>query len=323
MKKCYIRNSIIAGVLCTALIAPSLALGEEARPVLTRDTVITPISYELGHWSRPFLEQLLKKYDVGSVFKDKNADTAATEEDFLKLVKKVLDEKYDGKPQSMTREAVVDELTRIWADKAGLDLKNIAVAQMLIYTDTSDITAKYNHSITVAYMKNIAKGRGNGIFDPKAFVTYGELATLMDNTDKAIAKELQPSDQGIVRGRFETRGTYEINDNKVVFDFELMSHYTINKNLKFSSGQQFEIVITDQNGEEVYRFSDNKFFTMALLLKTVIPGEAIKWQDQWNMTNKKGEKLTSGSYKAKITIMVAAENDDEKIKSITFPTNTL
>jgi flagellar hook assembly protein FlgD len=81
----------------------------------------------------------------------------------------------------------------------------------------------------------------------------------------------------------------------------------------FSSGQQFEVTITDEAGTEVYRFSDGKFFTLALINKTLDPGEALKWQDEWDMTNKDGEKLTSGNYKAVIKILALSESDSEKI----------
>ena len=92
-----------------------------------------------------------------------------------------------------------------------------------------------------------------------------------------------------------------------------MSHYTYPINLMFSSGQQFEVTITDEAGTEVYRFSEGRGFTMALVYKTINPGEAFKWQDEWDMTNKDGEKLTSGNYKADIKILAKSESDSEKI----------
>jgi len=34
---------------------------------------------------------------------------------------------------------------------------------MLIYTDLSQVDEKYQQSVVIAYMKNIARGRGGGI----------------------------------------------------------------------------------------------------------------------------------------------------------------
>ena len=112
-------------------------------------------------------------------------------------------------------------------------------------------------------MKGIAKGKDARVFDPKAEVTYGELAALICNTARAIESELESDRQPIIEGKFETRGSYEIKDGKVVFDFELVNHYSEPKQLQFGSGQQYEVVITNEKGEEVYRYSDDKFFTLA------------------------------------------------------------
>ncbi len=266
-----------------------------------------------GHWSQKFLDELALEHDISSIFGGKNLNSFITVKDYQAAIKLFIDEEYDGTPDSVAREAIVYEFTRLWASKAGIDLDDIATIKMLIYVDTDKIDAKYNHAITVAYMKDIARGRGQGIFDPKTNTTYGELATLVYFTDKAISQSIDigPGVPSIVKGRLETRASHEIRDGKVVFDFELMSHYTKPLELMFSSGQQFEVTITDEAGTEVYRFSDGRAFTMALVYKTIGPGEAFKWQDEWDMTNKDGEKLTSGNYKAVIKILALSDSDEK------------
>jgi len=116
-------------------------------------------------------------------------------------------------------------------------------------------------------MKNIARGRGGGIFDPKTGVTYGELAALIYNTAQAVTKENQANVQPVAENKFETRGTYEIKDDKVVFNFELVNHYKETKELMFGSGQQFELTITDEKRQRsiqifrrqiLYTGSDNE-----------------------------------------------------------------
>ncbi|HHW00425.1 MAG TPA: hypothetical protein GXX36_12830 [Clostridiaceae bacterium] len=307
------RNAVVAGTLCAFIAVPSFVQAANIRPILAEDVKPIIIYGQYNHWSKPYIEKLLKNYNVESIFKDKDLESYIKEEEYKNIVKLVIDEEYDGSPDAMTREAVVYDLMKLWAKKTGQDLDNIAVIQMLIYSDTDKIDAKYNHAITLAYLKNIAKGNGGGIFNPKAKVTYGELAALISNTHEAIKNELSFETDSIMEGRFETKAGYEIKDGKMTFDFELISHYTETKNLLFGSGQQFEITITDEKGEEVYRYSDDKFFTMAIVTKSINPGESLKWQDTWDMTNKDGEKLTSGKYKAKIDILVIPEEDGEKI----------
>ena len=313
MIKKSLKNSIIAGALCTVLTVPLFAQAASIQPIPADAIKAAPISYKLKHWSETYIDQLSKNHDVDFVFKGKNLNAPIKLEDFQSLVKLIIDEEYVGTPDSLAREAVVYELAKIWAEKTGKDLDNIAVIKMIIYSDTGKIDAKYNHGVTVAYMKKIAQGVGSRIFNPKPDVTYGELATLISNTVIAIENELKPVEQPIAKGSFETKGTCEIKDGKAVFDFELMSHFTESRELEFGSGQQFELIITDEKGEEVYKFSDGKFFTMALITKSIIPGESLKWQDEWDMTDKEGKKLTTGKYRAKISIMVISEENDEKI----------
>ncbi len=311
MKKNILKNSIITGALCTVLIVPTFAQSVGIMPISAKTDESVSIRHEFDHWSEKYIDELSKKYDIKSLFEDKDLNDAITIEDFKSIVELTIDKEYDNTPDSITREAGVYELTRIWAKETDKNLEKIPVIKMLIYPDTNKIDSKYNHGITVAYMHDIAKGRDTGVFNPKAEVTYGELATLIYNTAKAIETELNSDDQSIVKGKLETRGSYEITDDKVIFDFRLMSHYSQTEELKFSSGQQFEIVIIDENDEEVYRYSDGKAFTEALVFKTIKPGELLKWNDEWDMTDKKGNKLTEGKYKAEIKVLVMEENNEK------------
>jgi hypothetical protein len=286
------RNSfalIVVFLLVLCLSAPVFADSQPTKPV---------------HWAQKFIDELALEHDMDQVFKNIDLNAYITIEDFQKTVRLVIDEEYEGTPDSLLRESIVYEFTRLWAEKTGTNLDEIATIKMIIYMDTAEIDSKYNHAITVAYMKDIARGRGQGIFDPKTKTTYGELATLAYFTDKAIKAETEPEAPSIIAGKLETRASCEMIDDKVVFNFELFSHYAEPKVLTFSSGQQFELAITDESGNEVYRYSDGKFFTLALVNKTINPGESLKWHDEWDMTDKDGVKLTSGDYKAVINILV-------------------
>ena len=308
MKNKFIRNAILTVAVSLMIAVPVFA--QNIMPI-DRDAEIVPISYKFNHWAEIYIEQLSANFDVEEIFKDKNLDDYITVEDFKNAVKLTIDKDYENAPKSLSRETIIYEFTKIWAEKVGKNLDNIPIIKMLIYPDTNEIDINYLNGIYVAYMYDIAKGRESGLFDPKTDVTYGELVVLINNTINAIEKELTPDIPPIVAGKYETRGNYEIKDGKVIFNFELMSHYAETTELMFGSGQQFELTITDEDGEEVYRFSDGKSFTLALLYKTLNPGESLKWQDEWNMTNKEGEKLTTGNYKAQIKVLAITEEDNE------------
>lgn len=306
MKNKLIKNTIMTVAVSTAIAV--LAFAQNIKPVLAKDINFVPINYAFNHWAETYLDKLSANYDVEEIYKDKNLNDYIFTEDFKNIVKLTIDKDYENLPESVSREAMVHELTKIWAEKTGKELDKIPIIKMLIYSDTENIDKEYLTGIYIAYMYDIAKGRGGRIFDPKTNVTYGELAVLINNTINAVEKEL--TSNSIVKGKYETKGNYEIKDGRVIFNFELMSHYAAEQELLFSSGQQFELTITDEKDEEVYRFSDGKFFTMALLYKTLNPGESLKWQDEWNMTNKDGEKLSCGNYKAVIKVLAKPAEDE-------------
>jgi len=279
--------------------------------------IISPIK---RHWAQDYVDDLASRSNIDAIFHGKSLDEPITVEDFQGLVRLVIDEAYDGAPDSTLREAVVYECARIWAEQTGNNLDEMVFIQIVFYSDMDQVDTKYVQGIYAAYTQEIARGRGNDIFAPKAQTTYGELATLISRTAQAIEKASLQAPQPIVAGRFETRGTYALKEDKVVFDFELMSHYTEPRDITFSSGQQFELTITDESGKEVYRYSDGKFFTMALIIKTINPGESLKWQDEWDMTDKDGNRLTSGNYKAVITILAYPDEGREKLDESQFTT---
>lgn len=114
-------------------------------------------------------------------------------------------------------------------------------------------------------------------------------------------------------GAFATTASYEFKNGQLVLNIEFTNNHSAAAQLQFGSGQQYEIVVTDESGNEVYRFSDGKFFTMALLFKDLQPGEALSWQETWDLTNKDGEKLRSGKYTATINVLALAESAEAKI----------
>ncbi|MBA2133969.1 Spo0E family sporulation regulatory protein-aspartic acid phosphatase [Hydrogenispora sp. UU3] len=116
------------------------------------------------------------------------------------------------------------------------------------------------------------------------------------------------------RGQLSTSAAYQITEDKVIFDFALTNHSSEVLVLPFGSGQQFELVIRDEKGEEVYRYSDGKFFTMALVYKQINPGEALRWQDQWDRRDKTGNAASPGRYRAEIEILVIPEEDGDKVE---------
>ena len=73
----------------------------------------------------------------------------------------------------------------------------------------------------------------------------------------------------------------ELLEEGAKVSFSLKNIYDVPSSLLFSSGQQFELVVTNEGGAEVVRFSEGRFFTMALIFEELRPGESLSWIHVW------------------------------------------
>lgn len=98
-----------------------------------------------------------------------------------------------------------------------------------------------------------------------------------------------------------------VEDDKVIFKMGLTNNLEEKAEVSFSSGQQYEIVVTNEKGEEVYRYSDGQFFTQAIVSKQINPGESLNWEDKWNFPK---DKEMDGEYKVKLTLLPSKYNNN-------------
>ncbi|WP_078548169.1 BsuPI-related putative proteinase inhibitor [Litchfieldia alkalitelluris] len=77
--------------------------------------------------------------------------------------------------------------------------------------------------------------------------------------------------------------------------------------LTFTSGQKYEIYVKNKAGLEVYRYSIDKSFIMALQDVEIKAGEEVSWTEVWNY-NQTGERIASGEYTATVEIVATQVN---------------
>jgi hypothetical protein len=92
-------------------------------------------------------------------------------------------------------------------------------------------------------------------------------------------------------------------NNKLLFDITLTNRGEETIELPFSSGQQFEIIVKNEEDEEVYRYSEGRMFTQALTFIELKAGENLSWSDEWD------KKLAitwipNGEYKVTAEVLV-------------------
>ncbi|UCZ52009.1 hypothetical protein LGQ02_14260 [Bacillus shivajii] len=72
-----------------------------------------------------------------------------------------------------------------------------------------------------------------------------------------------------------------VNDNVIEVNMTLENESDETKTIDFSSGQQFEVIIRDGNGEELYKYSEGMMFTQAFITESLESGETLSFQDHW------------------------------------------
>ncbi|RCW69717.1 BsuPI-related putative proteinase inhibitor [Saliterribacillus persicus] len=95
-----------------------------------------------------------------------------------------------------------------------------------------------------------------------------------------------------------------VNNGVVTFNFSLANENNEEINLLFSSGKQFDIIVTNEENETVYHYAEGKMFTEALVEKSLAKGEKLTWQEEWE----ESKNLPSGSYQVELTIIPAELN---------------
>jgi hypothetical protein len=66
--------------------------------------------------------------------------------------------------------------------------------------------------------------------------------------------------------------------------------------LPFASGQKFDFLICDADDRLVWRWSEGKFFTMALTELTIGPGESKTFDASYVFVDKEGNPMPEGLY---------------------------
>ncbi|MDQ0257996.1 hypothetical protein J2S74_005459 [Evansella vedderi] len=73
----------------------------------------------------------------------------------------------------------------------------------------------------------------------------------------------------------------DVDGEKVTVTMTLTNTSENVKRVEFSSGQQFDVFIRDNEGNTVYHYAEGKVFTQALILEEIAPGDTKTFEDVW------------------------------------------
>ncbi len=73
--------------------------------------------------------------------------------------------------------------------------------------------------------------------------------------------------------------------------------------LTFPSGQSYDFTVR-RDGNEIWRWSHERFFTQAIREQTIDPGDSLTYTEIWEQVNNDGERVSPGKYEAAGTLTV-------------------
>ncbi|MFC4322347.1 BsuPI-related putative proteinase inhibitor [Litchfieldia salsa] len=131
-------------------------------------------------------------------------------------------------------------------------------------------------------------------------------STVEDNPSEVPAEEVT-GDVDALLSNLDATIESKASAGEAVFTITVKNTSEEDINLTFTSGQKYEIYIKDTKGVEVYRYSIDKSFIMALQDLEIKAGEEVSWQEVWDY-KQTGERVPSGEYTATVEIIASQIN---------------
>ena len=117
-----------------------------------------------------------------------------------------------------------------------------------------------------------------------------------------------------VSGLFDTKLNIKQEDTKVKFIFSIQNISEEDLTFYFSSGQKFDIIITNRSNEGVYRWSQGKGFIAVMIDSELKKDETLFFEEVWDYKDNEGNRLPPGKYCITVELLANLKNN-RKISS--------
>jgi hypothetical protein len=98
-------------------------------------------------------------------------------------------------------------------------------------------------------------------------------------------------------------------DGKIKLSFYLQNVSGKEQQISYGSGQKYDIFIYNEQNEEIYKWSINKAFTQALIVRNFIIDDKLNFNEEWNLNDNKGNLVPPGKYTIEVKIMINLESE--------------
>ena len=160
-------------------------------------------------------------------------------------------------------------------------------------SDEGVINVSYSGAIQRALLYQFVSLDGGGAFNPKDPISRAKAAEQIKLTlDYALDRQMMIEDNM----KFEGSLSKSEIDNGLKLHFEMQNKTSEDLDLMFSSGKKYDYFIYDENNLLVYKWSNDKLFTMALVFKTLPKEEFLSFDEIWNYVDNDGNPVEVGEY---------------------------
>ncbi len=153
---------------------------------------------------------------------------------------------------------------------------------------------------------------------PKTEVRIGEIITGSESVRASKQRETRlplPAKKrpdyvkGLLRTSLETRTAGD--GVKLVFSLTNVSDRELK--LTFGSGMRYDFAVYDDRNEEIYRWSNDKIFTQALIETKLKQAESMEFEEEWNRIDNHGERVPDGAYAVRLVFHAGIELPDGQL----------
>ncbi|NOU86467.1 hypothetical protein GC102_11885 [Paenibacillus sp. LMG 31460] len=136
--------------------------------------------------------------------------------------------------------------------------------------------------------------------------------TIDTEIEKRLLKEKEEKSKP-VSGLFKTSLALLKEDRSVKLNFSLQNVSGKDQQISYGSGQKYDIFIYNEQKKEIYKWSINKAFTQALIIRGFKNNEKLTFNEEWNLNDNKGNPVPSGNYTIVVKVMIDIDMESGKI----------
>ncbi|ACL74427.1 BsuPI-related putative proteinase inhibitor [Ruminiclostridium cellulolyticum] len=137
------------------------------------------------------------------------------------------------------------------------------------FNDDKDVSPEFGGDVGRAAHYKLISG-SKGMFHPKANTTRGEAAVVISKLVSLLEKQ-----NPVVTVSSEA----DIKDDSIVMKVTITNNSKGAVSLIHSSGQKYDFVLLDSDKKELYRWSSDKMFTMALMYSKIEAGKSVVYTE--------------------------------------------